>query len=668
MDTEPVQDDLNATATEEPAVEEGETIAYELPTGPEGKLVWDDVTDEDLASLRETVFSAFQAEQGKDTADVDLDLLQNIGQHFGAITAETDRRVEELALKKEQIAELNKQIAANDPTWSPGDNTDPNAETGEEGTPAETGEEGETGETGEEGDPAPETGEEGEGGEPAPEKAKEEPVPASAKVRVPASAKKLTTRKVNSSALPSRARLTPFGNDSGSNRPSLSLVASSNVNEFDFGGELGDLRSIAEKMRNHAIRNGRTQQSNAYLARIVREQPSQFVFDGGQDDQDKWDDFLAWKPTVQELTASSGCGPCETVYDYCDLSQVGELVKVPERQFTRGSICFPESIDIKDIIDQLCENICCYDPDVECVKIPIEFDCPGPRNEITICARFLSMKFNNFVARSNPELYEDAIRKALKAHQIMVHLDTLRAMLNDPFTEECDLTAGNYPDGAASGLLTQIEFLVEMMRSKYCMGSTAGLEAIMPRWVRSVVRADMARANSMPDYNVSNEMIGSWFASRGARVQFVDYWQQIPGDCSSLDFPGTFKALFYPAGTFIRGTQGTLDLGNEIRTQEDIEANCYRSFVEDFYATGSVCDGALIATLNSCATGARGENVAIDCNGPWEGEDFCPDNEGLRHPSDLEVDGEKRESAPALVSKPRSEEADGGAAPPPAAE
>lgn len=545
--------------TEDVSAEGGTHVVVEVP---------EDLTDADLdlGALEASLLDAFR--EANDAEVPDVDLLTALADSIDRVRGEGVRREAEAEAAEAKRAELAAQVlGSDDPEDDDEDEGDDDAAGDDDGGEGETAE-----------GKVPD-------GEPA-----------------MASARRF---KVPSKRLPNRAT----NADAATNAPTgaFSLVASGADREVEKGQALSGLGELAKlTMRRHQRTAGMLPGEYVSVGQFVRNTAAEMTFTGHADHDAQVMEDLRRGQTTESLVAS-GCGPCETVYDICDISEVDCLIDIPEREAMRGSVCFPTpGCDLKDLIEALADNVACPGD----TKAEIEASCPEWGDPVEVCARYLIVKFDNFTARSSPEVYEHCIEKMLQAHAVNVHLDTLLTMVTDPTTVVQDLSAM----GAAGmgSTLSAILYAIETTKSEFCMGEMAGVEVILPKHLKAQAKADLAQREGCCE--VSDGQLEDFLMMAGARVQWVNFWQML--DPAGTAWPGTASALVYPSGTFTKLTQGTLDLGFEIRSPESNADNCYYSFIEDFYQTALVCHHAKLVTLPTCATGARALGVEVPCGPP----------------------------------------------------
>jgi len=312
------------------------------------------------------------------------------------------------------------------------------------------------------------------------------------------------------------------------------------------------------------------------------------------------------------LVAGAACGMVEHDYTLYNDSRVGKLLTLPSRVMPRGALeLWEPGSSLCDIIDQLADNTVCLPGET---KTEVELACPTPMPVCETCARYLIIKYDNFRARSDAGEYAVELRKHLDAHMINKHLDNLHSILTDPTTDLRDLSgSAAYPGSIEKDFWVQLSVQAQGIRNEYCLPDDYALTAVVPCWIPNAIRDAVAREMGCGADDVNEAMVRRCFARHaGATVQFVDWWQRL--DPANDEYPNWVDVLLMPSDSWFEGTQGTLNLGSEIRDSTNNSVNCYTSFTEDFYTTCRRKYGARLVRSNICVTGASPERVVIPCS------------------------------------------------------
>jgi hypothetical protein len=138
------------------------------------------------------------------------------------------------------------------------------------------------------------------------------------------------------------------------------------------------------------------------------------------------------------------------------------------------------------------------------------------------------------------------------------------------------------------------------------MATNAVLEAVFPLWVREALRADFAFRDAAGYSNVTDAMIADHFAARHVRAQFVHDYQPLYGMAAATAWPATLDFLLYPAGGFVRGDGGTIDLGI-VRDSVLNATNDYTAaWTEQLYLVAQLGPNAREVTVTLSVNGATG--------------------------------------------------------------
>lgn len=580
--------------------------AYVIPRDDDGTLNFAGFSDPALGELEATAIAEFEVRrEAEDLSAADLTEMGQIADDIDAIRAEAAARYDAAAERQSQIADLAARVApTGDGDGGDGATGDGDTTTGE-GDPA-GGDANASLSANADGDAAAGEGE----GDPG----TGEGTPATTPAGDSAPARRASLQ-LSARGLPVQRDGNVPAAATDVLRPDIAMVAAAGGSEFKPSGDaqVFDIHDLAEVARQRRMRGGNVGRN--YLARLSIDYPDDMVMrtDAAGTVEEKWEKLMAPRDLNQldehGALVASGCGPAETIYSHLNDAMLGNVIDVPERVFTRGSMEFPETIDARDMVDQLATHGGWSDGDP--AKTVLEFVCPAYRAPLEITARYLILRFKNMVRRSNPELYVDAIAKMLIAHEANKSIDTILDIVAGtgatPLTVDYTTKAGPaeiYTDGCSTTIPLVLELAVEGARNRWMLGRSAALEGIFPVWVQAAIRADIARNRNIDVRMVSDAEVRSLFTSRGVRPQFLDYWQVIPGTIANVEYPVQFTGVLYPANGVVRGTQGTLDLGNEIRDSSLNADNEYELFREDFYTTGFWAHEPVVVTLPCHVTGA----------------------------------------------------------------
>jgi hypothetical protein len=319
-------------------------------------------------------------------------------------------------------------------------------------------------------------------------------------------------------------------------------------------------------------------------------------------------DVLAQATDTQSLVAAGGwCAPSENLYSMFGIDAGDGLIDLPTVRVTRGGLNVPSFFDIGDAAGALwtwteADDEAAHDPSSPegskpCLRIP----CPE-FTDYRLVAEGLCITNGNLTDRAFPELTQRFVSLAINAHLHRLSA----AVIADIIAGSTGVTVTS-PVGSASGdILNAIDLQVADYRSQYRMATNAVLEAVFPLWVREALRADFAFRDAAGYSNVTDAMIADHFAARHVRVQFVHDYQPLYGMAAATAWPATLDFLLYPAGGFVRGDGGTIDLGI-VRDSVLNATNDYTAaWTEQLYLVAQLGPNAREVTVTLSVNGATG--------------------------------------------------------------
>lgn len=488
------------------------------------------LTGGELHDLETQAVNAFDAIRAGDMNADDLANLAQLADAVDAIRTESTRRVTEAAEHAAQAAALADRVhpAASAEGDEPGD--------GDGDEPAD-----------------------GEGDEPADDAANAgaEPVLAGGTprgpIRVPLG--RIRDRAPAPAPLNGQAAGLPDG---------LAIVAAADVPGFANGGEVADKRALAQAM--HARARGLSMGGQALVASIQVDQATTIT---AEDTRETMLDAMVAAADPEALVAAGGwCAPSDRIWEFFGDEAVTGLVDVPTVGITRGGLEFPISPSLGDVFDvpwlwtEADDTAAAgnphEDPDDDRTKPCFRVPCPG-WHEVRLRAHGLCVTAGNLTDAAWPEATRRYVDLVVAAHRHVMNGRNLTAMV-----ALADAVAITDPGNATATLLNSIELQVLDYRDKYRMGDSVLLEAVFDMWVKGIIRADIARRGGVAIEDVPDSRITGWFADRGVRPQFVhDFHPLNLGGAGGFrtTWPTSVTFLLYAAGTYVRGTGPTLDLG-----------------------------------------------------------------------------------------------------------
>lgn len=327
------------------------------------------------------------------------------------------------------------------------------------------------------------------------------------------------------------------------------------------------------------------------------------------------------------LTAGTGwCSVSELVNDVFDAGVApGEgLLSTPEVVMPSGGIRFEQDLSFPAILADDSGWTTFTEAQAEADdfqasgspptdKPTVEITCGTPQ-EVRLKAAALQITGDVLMRRTRPQRIARFVELSLAAH--LRRLSDLKIA-----AIEAGSTAVSAPGtqvGATASLLSFIELQVQFSRERYNRSSTATMEALLPFWVKGVIRHDLSRRLGVDMIDVPDSRIEAWFRSRGIVPQYVYGWQPV-GDIATptmpTEWPSTVKVVVYPAGTWV---SGTLDVIN-IDTMFDstlLRQNRYTAlFVEEGWTVFNRGAESVVATVDFDADGATHAGIDIAHDG-----------------------------------------------------
>ena len=407
-------------------------------------------------------------------------------------------------------------------------------------------------------------------------------------------------------------------------KPRATITAAADVPGLSTGAELADLDVVAEGFisRFAGMRRptawGKQGRFNRYgVASIKKGRSDGLTMDNPE--------YRSLQDLIQaagnetrldggSLIAAGGwCAPSETVYDLCSLETTDGLWDVPEVGVSRGGLNFTKGPDFSAIyaLGGFWQTEAQAEAGTE--KDCWDVECPD-FTDVRLDAVGLCIKAGILTNAAFPELVRRYIEGALIAQQHRVS----GGLLTRAVAASTASTIANQFENAES-ILTALDIVIAGERERYRMGLSATLEVVLPHWVRQAIRGDLANRTGVDLLSVTDAQIATYFAIRGARVQFVYNWQPLTfsgtGSAGAVvDLPSTVQALVYPAGTWTKLTQDVISL-DAVYDSTGLSTNTYTAiFAEEGVAIANTCFNSQVVTIPLQVTGRTG---AADISHNW---------------------------------------------------
>lgn len=364
----------------------------------------------------------------------------------------------------------------------------------------------------------------------------------------------------------------------------LAITASVDIPGVAHGDNVTSLRSLTDvvnrKAKSMPVTRGNP---NHQLIASVRNEFSHTLDDRSSPAQVKeLFDFLTSADKQAALVAGGGwCAPSEIRYDFFNIACSSGLIDLPTFGVTRGGIQFPVSPSLADTVNSIAfggfavtfdgdsvpwlwtedDDIAAAtgSPTKPCVRVP----CPTFSEERLDCYG-ICLTAGNLADSAYPEATQHMIQLLMAAHEHAMNARFLSLMVAD--STAAITIGGQTDDSAAPRIYNSVGLAATDYRERFGMCIDDVLEVVLPSWVREVLRSDLAWKAGVELPAVSNAEVESYFVARNVRVQWVDDWQvrgasQFGNATAMTAWPTTVDFMIYAAGTFVRGTGMSLDLG-----------------------------------------------------------------------------------------------------------
>lgn len=313
------------------------------------------------------------------------------------------------------------------------------------------------------------------------------------------------------------------------------------------------------------------------------------------------------------LTAAGGwCAPSETKYDLLEVESTDGLLSLPEVGVTRGGIRRTLGPKFSDIYtatgfsfteaQDIAGN---YNGGPDTAKPCYTVDCPD-FEDIRLNAAGLCINAGLLQAKGYPEVIARTVRGALVAHDHKMNQRIITAIAAGSDAVTVDTTG----QGVTTSVLSTVELILESVRQDNRMADSTTVEAVLPKWARAALRADLALRQGVDLISVSNTRLDAYFRERNANVQYVYDWQNL---AAGPAYPATLKFLAYPAGTWVRGTSEVINLDTIYDSVNLSHNNFVALFSEEGWFAAKMGWDSRVVTVDLCVNGAVGAAVDITC-------------------------------------------------------
>jgi hypothetical protein len=415
------------------------------------------------------------------------------------------------------------------------------------------------------------------------------------------------------------------------------LVAANNIPGVRDGAELNSWNDFAKafssRTRTYPGSGQSTKTLQHPIAEIHRNYPAEFTITEGMGEEAMNQVLVRAADETRldggSLVAANGwCAPSETLYGTC--LQIGSdgMWQGPEVVARRGGIRHNQGIEFDSIFGTgtgfniLTEAQVIADVLKTCVEIP----CP-PFVDDRLDVSVLCLTGSILQNRAYPEFVETFVRGALATFAHFVNRSVIAQIVAgsvavtpstvDPWATDNSLI---------SNLLGIVEMAIVDIRYRLRLDFSTTIEIVLPFWIQSMMRQDFSRRNGFDGVGLTDSQIASWFAMRGARVQYVYDWQDSfsgvvtgPGadtpitTLPALVTPKQVQFLAYPAGTWVLARLDVIRL-ESIYDSVNLPQNLVTQlFLEDGFKPMRMCPLSRVYTVNICPSGATSALQTVAC-------------------------------------------------------
>lgn len=404
----------------------------------------------------------------------------------------------------------------------------------------------------------------------------------------------------------------------------VSILASADIPGFGAGTELNGWSGLVDAVVAKARSVPNLKGSRYPVASIQKPLSSERNLDGLSESEswERMQDLSSPSYLAAEMSrvASGGwCAPDETIYSFaCLVEAPPDMIDFPTFTTRRGGVSYPISPTFRDF--KVLENNGLFtwteaddisaldgEPTKPCFHIPcVTFD--SCRLEL----EGLCVTAGNLTNEAYPELIQRYLSLVLTAH--LHRMNTQKIIKALALVDDSVTIAATF--AAASAIFDALLLQVADLRDQFSMSENALIEVAMPRWLRAVARADVARRECCSLDSISNDDVSSFWASAGVRLQFVSNWQEL-GDPDNplLVWPTEVDVLMWLPGAIRELTGPKLGIAVARDSVQNATNDYTVAFTEEAYQICKPGCGVRLVTIPICPSGASGERVQLVCAG-----------------------------------------------------
>jgi hypothetical protein len=398
-----------------------------------------------------------------------------------------------------------------------------------------------------------------------------------------------------------------------------SLVAAANVTGFEAGQKFASLADAAAVINRRltdlptGAPQGTMAKFNALNIQLPTNEFSQSATQYNSPDQIQLllDAGNEYRLPGGSLVAAGGWGaPSERSLDFCELESIEGLVNLPEVSITRGGIQYTKGPVFADV---LANSTGFWDMTEAVAEAGTELKTSLRPSIPTFTEQRLDavgvmMEAGLLLRQGWPEVIARYSDLLLKAHAYKLAQKKIAGIT--AFTGAAKAAGPGF--GNALDILHIIELVAIGERQRTFMSPKQTLEALIPHWVKAVVRVDLANRNGVDTITVTDAQIDAHFTARGIKVQWITAWQNLTIDATkriALKYNDTVEIIMYPAGTYVAGVAPVITL-DTIYDSTNLKKNDYvELFVEQGVLVTNPCGEGVRISLPLYANGKRAQDT-----------------------------------------------------------
>jgi hypothetical protein len=263
------------------------------------------------------------------------------------------------------------------------------------------------------------------------------------------------------------------------------------------------------------------------------------------------------------IVAAGGlCAPLENLYDVEVIGSAERPIRdsaLTRFQVERGGIQYRPNVSAASAVYGSGVWTMTDDAAGTGTKACYQVDCPGLQTE-TVEAIYECLEFSNITAMYDPETTASNVKQGDIAHARLAENRLLAKMAS-----QSKLLTAVQVIGATRDILANVDKTTAYYRNRHRISAALPLTWVAPGWVKSLMRADLARQMAAGDWAEAlapaDSLINSWFSARGVtpvwhmdgpagldEVQTVTITGTPTGGTFTLTFSGqTTAAIAYNA-------------------------------------------------------------------------------------------------------------------------